>query len=62
MRLQDQGPGFPPDVLRALATGGETGGGFGLALVQNYARELGGRLLLGNAPDGGALAGLWLPD
>jgi len=72
LALRDQGPGIPPKVLRDLARGdtphsspgslGETGSGFGLLLAAGYAREAGGRLELRNAPEGGALAEVWLPD
>lgn len=71
LRLLDQGPGIPADVIQALAEGrppqsrpgtqGEPGSGFGLLLARDFLREVGGRLELRNRPGGGAEAEVWLP-
>lgn len=62
--IHDQGPGFPPAVLRE---GGQTafppherGSGIGLMLTRSAIEQLGGRLTLSNPPEGGALARLEL--
>lgn len=63
--IRDHGPGFPPAVL---AQGGqnmfpshENGSGIGLMLTRTAIEQLGGRLSLSNADDGGALARIELP-
>jgi two-component system, sensor histidine kinase RegB len=65
--VRDQGSGMQPDVL---ARAGEpffttkapgAGYGLGLFLVRLFAERLGGRLVLDNAPGGGALVRLELP-
>lgn len=63
--IRDHGPGFPPTVL---AQGGQTafpahelGSGVGLMLTRSAIEQLGGRLLLSNPDDGGALARIELP-
>ncbi|WP_308407771.1 sensor histidine kinase [Streptomyces sp. RKAG337] len=67
--VRDHGPGFPPDLLRdgprrfyTGATERGTGHGLGLTIALGQARLLGAQLLLDNAPDGGAVATLRLPD
>lgn len=62
--IHDRGPGFPPAVLRE---GGQTafppheqGSGIGLMLTRSAIEQLGGRLILANPPEGGALARLEL--
>jgi signal transduction histidine kinase len=63
--VEDSGPGFPAAILEisrrpfALAPS-SSGGGIGLATAQMIARMHGGWLELGNPPDGGARATLWL--
>jgi len=59
--VEDDGPGFPPDVLQRVR--GLSGtrpatvkGGFGLVISHLAAQRMGGRLTLGNGPQGGALA------
>lgn len=63
--VRDHGPGFPPAVL---ALGGQTsfpaherGSGVGLMLTRSAIEQLGGRLLLANPDEGGALARIELP-
>ncbi|MGW1072052.1 sensor histidine kinase [Streptomyces sp. NPDC002537] len=67
--VRDHGPGFPPDLLRdgpcRFHTGAKergTGHGLGLTIALGQARLLGAELRLDNAPDGGAVATLRLPD
>ncbi|MFF7296722.1 ATP-binding protein [Streptomyces sp. NPDC008265] len=67
--VRDHGPGFPPELLRdgprRFHTGSAqrgTGHGLGLTIALGQARLLGADLLLGNAPDGGAVATLRLPS
>jgi signal transduction histidine kinase len=68
VRVEDNGPGFPPDVAsRPLETffttkGAEAGTGLGLSICQVIAREHAGRLELGNHAGGGAYVELHLPD
>ncbi|MFG3495809.1 ATP-binding protein [Streptomyces sp. NPDC047928] len=67
--VRDHGPGFPPDLLlhgpRRFHTGAAergSGHGLGLTIALGQARLLGAELRLDNAPDGGAVATLRLPD
>jgi two-component system, sensor histidine kinase RegB len=65
LRVQDQGPGFPPEVLERLGTPyqsskGTPGRGMGLFLSVNVARTLGGRIVAQNIP-GGAEVTITLP-
>ncbi|MFF1909019.1 sensor histidine kinase [Kitasatospora sp. NPDC058218] len=67
--VRDHGPGFPADLLlhgpRRFHTGAAERGpghGLGLTIALGQARVLGAELHLGNAPDGGAVATLRLPD
>lgn len=67
--VRDHGPGFPPDLLlggpRRFHTGARergSGHGLGLTIALGQARLLGAELRLDNAPDGGAVATLRLPD
>ncbi|MGW1373050.1 sensor histidine kinase [Streptomyces sp. NPDC002446] len=67
--VRDHGPGFPPDLLREgprrFHTGTRergSGHGLGLTIALGQARLLGAELRLDNAPDGGAVATLRLPD
>ena len=62
--IHDHGPGFPPAVLKQ---GGQTafpphehGSGIGLLLTRSAIEQIGGRLLLLNPTEGGALARLEL--
>ncbi|MFC5801163.1 sensor histidine kinase [Streptomyces formicae] len=67
--VRDHGPGFPPDLLRhgprRFHTGAAergSGHGLGLTIALGQARLLGAELRLDNAPDGGAVATLRLPN
>ncbi|MEU6990117.1 HAMP domain-containing sensor histidine kinase [Streptomyces sp. NPDC046465] len=67
--VRDHGPGFPPEVLRdgprRFHTGAAergSGHGLGLTIALGQARLLGAELRLDNAPDGGAVATLRLPN
>ncbi|MGP8297228.1 sensor histidine kinase [Streptomyces inhibens] len=67
--VRDNGPGFPSDLLRGgprrFHTGAKESGsghGLGLTIALGQARLLGAELRLDNAPDGGAVATLRLPD
>jgi len=72
LRIRDTGPGFPPEFLphalerfrradpsRSSASG--PGSGLGLAITAEIAAAHAGRLVVGNAPGGGALATMTLP-
>ena len=56
--VEDEGPGFPPDVLARFdrlraARPATVKGGFGLVISHRAAQRLGGRLWLANGPQGG---------
>ena len=65
--VRDDGPGFPPEILRQAAgrfvrgPGAERGAGLGLAIVDAIAAAHGGGLVIQNQPDGGAEVQLRLP-
>jgi two-component system sensor histidine kinase RegB len=66
LTVTDAGPGFTPEVLAQLgkpynSTKGRTGSGLGLFLAVNVARTLGGRVMAGNRPEGGAVVTMTLP-
>ncbi|QJB70871.1 HAMP domain-containing histidine kinase [Parasphingorhabdus halotolerans] len=66
IRVQDNGPGFDPDVLANfgkpyVSTKGKLGGGLGLFLVVNAMRKMGGNVSVANEPSGGAVVTLSLP-
>ncbi|MCC6197366.1 MAG: HAMP domain-containing protein [Burkholderiales bacterium] len=58
LAFEDGGPGFAPDVLarpfEPYVTTKAKGTGLGLAIVKKIVDEHGGRIVLGNAPGGGA--------
>jgi two-component system sensor histidine kinase MprB len=68
--VRDHGPGFPDGNLdkvfdrfwRADEARGKPGSGLGLAIVQRVADEHDGRARASNAPDGGAVVSLELPE
>jgi two-component system, OmpR family, sensor histidine kinase MprB len=68
--VRDHGPGFPEGDLdkvfdrfwRADETRGRPGSGLGLAIVQRVAEEHEGSARASNAPDGGAVVSLELPE
>jgi two-component system, sensor histidine kinase RegB len=66
LRVQDQGPGFPPQVLERFGTPyqtskGKPGRGLGLFLAVNVARTLGGVIEAHNLPARGAEVVITLP-
>jgi signal transduction histidine kinase len=71
IRVEDEGPGIPPDRLEAVldpfrrletSRNRESGGaGLGLAIANAVALAHGGRLILSNRPEGGLMASLVLP-
>lgn len=68
LRLQvlDDGPGFSEGMLtngiQAFRTGHQRGTGLGLAMVQRFVRDAGGRIELSNREPRGASVSLFLPD
>lgn len=65
--VRDHGEGYPEYLLehgpqRFRTEGGATGHGLGLTIARGQAEVLGARLEFGNAPDGGAVATLTLPQ
>lgn len=65
IEVRDSGPGVPEPLreraFRAFETTRVDGSGLGLAISRRTARWHGGALELGDAPEGGACAALWLP-
>lgn len=66
LRVLDEGPGFPPEMLVQFgkpyqSSKGRPGGGLGLFLSVNVARTLGGRIVARNRPFGGAEVVVTLP-
>ncbi|MFD9795600.1 ATP-binding protein [Streptomyces sp. NPDC059070] len=65
--VRDHGAGFPAYLLdhgpqRFRTEGGSKGHGLGLTIAVGQAAVLGARLRFANAPDGGAMAWLTLPE
>ena len=69
VEVADSGPGIPPEqretVFEAFRSeetpDGRMGTGLGLAICRQLARELGGEVTAGHAPEGGALFTVTLP-
>jgi two-component system C4-dicarboxylate transport sensor histidine kinase DctB len=64
VRISDDGPGFPKEVLgapRRRFTMKAEGSGLGLITVDSLVRACGGILQLSNRPEGGAQVDLFLP-
>ena len=66
LSIRDRGPGFAPEMLAQFgkpyrSSKGRPGGGLGLFLVVNVVRKLGGTVVAGNDPGGGAVVELRLP-
>ncbi len=65
LAVSDDGPGFPPDLLaagiRPFQSTRRHGSGLGLAVVQRFAQDVGGRLELANREPHGARVTLSLP-
>lgn len=67
IHVTDDGPGFPADLLphvfeaQRRATGAGPGTGMGLHIAHARAAEIGGTLVAGRGPDGGARVTLTLP-
>jgi signal transduction histidine kinase len=70
LQVSDEGAGFPPAFLhaaferfaRADESRTEGGTGLGLSIVRSIARAHGGEAYAANAPGGGALVRLSIPD
>lgn len=66
VEIADDGPGMMPDVLNAatrpfFTTKGDRGTGLGLAMVDAFAGESGGRLRIESAPGAGTTIQMYLP-
>jgi two-component system sensor histidine kinase RegB len=65
IEIRDRGPGFPAEILaragQASSPSHAGGSGIGLMLTRSALEQLGGRLILINPEDGGALARIELP-
>lgn len=65
IQVSDEGPGFSESMLRGgirpFATARHSGTGLGLAIVEQFARDFGGQLTIGNRAPKGALVTLKLP-
>lgn len=65
MTVSDDGPGYPEELLhhgiKPFQSGKATGTGLGLSVVQRLVESAGGKLRLGNAPDGGAVTVVTFP-
>jgi nitrogen fixation/metabolism regulation signal transduction histidine kinase len=65
LQVEDNGAGFPESVLarsfEPYMTTKTKGTGLGLAIVKKIVEEHGGRIALGNKPDGGARVSISLP-
>ena len=65
IRVEDTGSGFPPEILKngihRFITGKKGGTGLGLAMVERYVRDQGGRMAIENRSEGGARVRIVLP-
>ena len=65
VEIEDNGPGFPPDLLDRIfdpyVTTRPNGSGLGLAIVHKIVEEHGGRIAAENPPEGGARVRIELP-
>ncbi|MDY7228086.1 sensor histidine kinase [Hyalangium rubrum] len=65
--VEDNGPGFPPEVLGRLfeafftTKGPEKGTGLGLSLSREFVEQFGGTLIAENRPEGGARLRIGFP-
>ncbi len=72
VRVEDEGPGIPPDVIpmlfdqfyRSNPQDAQTvyGHGLGLYIVQRLLDAMGGEICAENCPQGGASFTFWLPE
>ena len=66
VEIEDDGPGFPPDLRDRLTepyvTTRTKGTGLGLAIVRKIMEDHGGELILGDADGGGAVVRLVFPN
>ncbi len=66
LRVRDDGPGIPPEVMERMFnpffTTREAGTGLGLAIVHRIVDAHGGRVAVGNRSEGGASVELLLPE
>ncbi|MEU1686670.1 HAMP domain-containing sensor histidine kinase [Micromonospora sp. NPDC005707] len=67
VEVVDSGAGIPSEAVPELLAGGPglptaTGTGLGLAIVRAVAGALGGTVVVGSGPDGGARVGLRVPE
>jgi nitrogen fixation/metabolism regulation signal transduction histidine kinase len=66
VEIRDHGPGLPADFdlakVEPYRSEKPRGSGLGLVIVQRIVEEHGGTIDAGNAPDGGALFRIWLPE
>jgi len=65
VRITDEGPGFPPEILdnniRAFSSQRSGGTGLGLSMVKRFVHNQGGEILLSNLSPSGACVTLKLP-
>ena len=60
-RVDDDGPGFPPQILQRILSPRDPTSHFGLALVIATVEAAGGTVAFGDRPGGGARVTIWLP-
>ncbi|MFA5861068.1 MAG: CheR family methyltransferase [Candidatus Thermoplasmatota archaeon] len=59
--VEDDGPGFPRDVIAGIERMSTTTRGFGLAIAKRTVELTGGKLWLGQSPEGGGAVHFTLP-